>query len=228
MGAYLQNKSPEEIYNEYHGNHYTWNLRNVLDRTKIANLSFSYFNDQLKLDANANYYLITNYIYFGQDIPLNSIIPVQESSGISLLKISIGKKFQFRSYHLDGYVVYQKTDNEDVLRTPEIYTFNSLYKDQTFFKVLRTQVGIDMRYNTTYKALSYSPAASQFYNGEGVVYGSKPIFDVWVRASLRRANLFVKYDYINQGLFSKGFYTVKDYPMPDKLLKFGLSWNFYD
>lgn len=229
MGAYLQNKSPEEIFNAYHGNHYSWNLRNSLDRTKIANLSFSYLNDILKLDATAAYYLVNNYLYFKEeDGKAKSIIPVQESGAINLLKISVGKKFTYKSYHLDAYVVYQKTDQQRLLRTPEVYTFNSLYKDHTFFKVLKTQIGFDMRYNTTYSALSYSPAASQFYNGSNVVFASKPIIDIWVKASLRRANLFLKYDYINQGLFSNGYYTVNDYPMQDKLLKFGVSWNFYD
>ncbi|MES2650304.1 MAG: putative porin [Bacteroidota bacterium] len=229
MGAYLQNKSPEEVFNEYTGNHYKWNERIKLDRTKIANLSFGYVNDALKLDATAAYYLVSNYLYFGKDDAIEkAIIPKQESSDINLLKISVGKKFVFRSFHLDGYVVYQKTDSQGLLRTPEVYTFNSLYKDQTFFKVLKTQIGIDVRYNTTYATLSYSPAASQFYNDDPVVFSSKPVVDIWVKASLRRANLFVKYDYINQGLFSKGYYTVNDYPMQDKLLKFGVIWNFYD
>lgn len=228
LGAYLQNKSPEEIYNKYTGNHFQWNLRSSLDRTKIANLSFGYLNDALKLDASAAYYLVNNYLYFGDGPIVGSLTPLQEKGAINLLKITVGKRFQYKSFYLDSYVVYQKTDNTTILRTPEIYTFNSVYKDQTFFKVLRTQIGFDIRYNSTYNALSYSPAPSQFYNGVNVVFSSKPIIDIWVKASLRRANLFVKYDYANQGLLSKGYYTVNDYPMPDKLLKFGVSWNFYD
>lgn len=228
MGAYVQNKSPEEIFNEYRGNHYQWNLRNTLDRTKTVNLSFSYLNDVLKLDASAAYYLVTNYLYFAEGDSSKSIVPKQESSAINLLKISVGKRFEFGSFHFDSYVVYQKTDSQNLLRTPEVYTFNSFYKNQTFFKVLKTQIGFDVRYNTSYNALSYSPAASQFYNGVDVVFSSKPVVDVWVKAGLRRANLFVKYDYANQNLFSNGYYTVNDYPMQDRMLKFGLTWNFYD
>lgn len=226
LGAYLQNKSPEEIYNRYYGNHYRWKDTNF-DRTKTANLSFTYFNDKYNFEASAGYFLTSNYLYFVKE-GTNSILPTQESGDISLLKLTVGKKFNFRSWHLDGYVVYQKTDNQNVLRTPEVYTFNSLYKDQTFFKVLKTQLGFDVRYNTPYLAASYSPAASQFYNGDAVTFGSKPVVDVWVKAGLRRANLFLKYDYVNQGLFSRGYYTVNRYPMPDRMFKFGVSWNFYD
>lgn len=228
MGAYIQNKSPEEIFNEYKGNHYEWNERNNLDRTKIVNLSFGYINDALKLDASAAYYLVNNYLYFGKGVDDKSIFPMQENSPINLLKITVGKRFIFGGFHLDGYVVYQKTDSQNLLRTPEVYTFNSLYKDHTFFRVLKTQIGFDVRYNTTYTALSYSPAASQFYNGDAIIFSSKPVIDVWIKAGLRRANLFLKYDYANQNLFSNGFYTVNDYPMQDRLLKFGVSWNFYD
>lgn len=142
----------------------------------------------------------------------------------------MGKKFTYGKFNLDSYVVYQKTDNSGKLRTPEVYTFNSFYLDQTFFKVLKTNVGFDLRYNTPYQNYAYSPASGQFYLAtQPVTFNTEPIVDVWVKASLRRANIFLKFDYVNQGLFSKGYYTVDRYPMPDRqILKFGVSWNFYD
>lgn len=228
MGAYLQNKSPEQIYSQYTGNHYKWDNRTVFDRTKIANLSFNYQNDLLKADAGISYYLVNNYLYFKEEAPAKSITPAQESGAINLMKLHAGKRFDLGSFHLDAYVVYQKTDRQSLLRTPEFYTFNSIYKEHTFFKVLKTQIGFDIRYNSAYTALSYSPAASQFYNGDPVVFASKPIADFWIKASLRRANLLLKYDYVNQGVFSNGYYTVNDYPMQDRLLKLGVWWNFYD
>jgi hypothetical protein len=235
LGAYFQNKSPEEIYNRYVGNHYNW--LNNFDRTKTVNLSFKYLNDKLKLDATAQYYLINNYMYFkwrvsDQHTTLAdslTIVPTQLSGSINLLKIAVGKRFTFGKFHLESYVVYQKTDNPDVLRTPELYTFNTFYIDQTFFKALKTNVGFDIRYNTPYKNYSYSPAAGQFFAGEGQTFESTPIVDVWVKASLRKANLFIKCDYVNQGFPIKGYYTINQYPMQDRLLfKFGVQWNFYD
>jgi hypothetical protein len=235
LGAYFENKSPEEIYNRYFGNHYKW--VNNFDRTKTINLSFKYLNDKLKLDATANYYLINNYLYFksrASDVNASrvdsiTIMPAQLGGSINLLKIAVGRKFQFGKFHLDAYLVYQKTDNPGVLRTPEFYTFNSFYLNQTFFKALKTNVGFDIRYNTPYKNYSYSPAASQFYVGDSKTFDSTPIIDIWVKASLRKANLFVKCDYVNQGFPNKGYYTINQYPMQDRLLfKFGVQWNFYD
>jgi len=229
MSAYTQNKSPEEIYNRYFGNYYDWNERANLSRTKTTNFTFAYLNDFLKLDASAAYYLISNYLYFtASPTVANAIIPVQNSSEISVLQLKVGKQIDAGSFHVTAYGVYQKTDQQRILRTPEIYLFASVYKDQTFFKFLKTQLGFDVFYNDTYLAKSYAIAASQFYNGNDITFSSKPVVDAWIKVGLRRANLFLKYQYANQGLFNRGTYTVNRYPMPDRLLLMGLTWNFYD
>ncbi len=229
MGAYVQNKSPEELYDRYVGNHYQWDNRGQFSNVKTTNFTFNYLNNFLKLDASASYFLLNNHLYFGESpSDIKSIVPFQESGDISMLQVKVGKRLDWGSFHLDAYGVYQKTDYQTVLRTPEVYVFASIYKDQTFFKTLKTQLGFDVFYNDSYLAKSYSPAASQFYNGASSTYGSKPVIDAWLKVGLKRANLFVKYQYANQRLFSNGYYTVNRYPMPDRLLHFGVTWNFYD
>jgi len=227
LGAYLQNKSPEQVFSRYFGNHYNW--LTDFDRTKTVNLSFKYLNDKFRFDASAEYFLITDHLYFQQDTGLN-ILPMQNSAAMNLIKVTLGKKVNFGKFGLDSYVVFQKTDNPGILRTPEIYTFNTFYFAQTFFKVLKTNIGFDIRYNTPYKPFAYSAPASQFYlRDDSPEFASEPIVDVWLKASLRKANVFVKCDYVSQGLFSRGYYTIDRYPMQDRqLLKFGVQWNFYD
>lgn len=229
LGAYMQNKSPEQIYIQHIGNHDEWRNQSF-DRTKIINLSFNYLNDRLRLEAGAQYYLVNDYLYFAPKSAEEAleIRPMQNPDAISLLKLTLGKKFAFGKFNFETYVVYQKTDQQNILRTPEVYTFNTFFFNQTFFKVLRTNLGFDVRYNTPFQSYSYSPSTSQFYLGNGGQLNTEPVVDVWLRASLRKANIFVKYDYANQGLFSRGFYTTSRYPMPDSMLKFGVSWNFYD
>ena len=226
LGAYLQNKSPEEVYNRYFGNHYNW--VNDFERTKTLNMSFNYLNDKLKVDVGAQYYLINNYLYFKQVGNTTAIAP-EQAGNINMLKITAGKKFNFGKFYLESYLVYQKTDQPSVLRTPEVYTFHSFYVDQTVFKVLRTNIGFDVKYNTPFESYGYSPAASQFFlTSAANKLNTQPVIDVFLRASLRKANIFVKYDYVNQGLQSKGYYLTDKYPTPNRMLKFGVRWNFYD
>lgn len=225
VGASLLNKSPEQIYQRHFSNHYQW-IHNF-DNTKTVNFNFNYINEAVQADLKAEYFLLSNYLYFKKS-GLNSIEPAQEASDISLIRLSAKKTFNLGKFGLDQYLVYQKTNNENILRTPEVYTFTSLHFKQTFFKVLKTVIGVDVRYNTSYLAYSYSVPASQFYIGDPVKLDSKPVGAVWLKAGLRRANLFVKYDYVTQGAFDRGFYTVDTYPMGNRLFKFGVSWNFYD
>ena len=130
--------------------------------------------------------------------------------------------------HFDNYVVYQKTDHQDILRTPEVYTYSSLYFDATLFNVLKSQYGATVRYNTEYLAPSYAVGLGQFYNGANVTFSSYPIISVFFKTTLQRTNIFVQYDYLNQGLFSNGFYTVNRYPQMDRVIKFGVAWTFYN
>ncbi|HYK77439.1 MAG TPA: putative porin [Daejeonella sp.] len=227
LGAYSQNKSPEQVFERINYQFHQWNLN--FNRTKINNLSFLYENPKLQFSGKAEYFLVNNYLYFQETTPAKQIAPVQLGQKINLLKLSVGKNFSLGKFHLDNYLVYQKTNFKDILRTPEIYTYSSLYWANTFFKVLHTNIGADMRYHSTFKAPAYDINASQFYNDNSpVVYDSEPVIGVWIKATLKRTNLLLKYDYANQGLFSKGFYTVRAYPMQDALFKFGLSWKFYN
>lgn len=229
LGAYSQNKSPERIYEHLNYTYQNWDIAGGFDKTKVNNLSFAYENPKFRFNARADYYLITNYLYFeGSTFP-NEIVPRQEGGNISMLKVSVNKKFVFGRFNLESFAVYQKTDNESIIRTPEIYTFNSFYYSNKYFKgALRGDLGFDVRFNTSFTAPSYDINTSQFYNGYDVKYSSYPIGDVWGRFALRRANIFVRYNYVNQGLFSKGYYTVNRYPMPNSLVRIGLVWNFYD
>ena len=227
LGAYLQNKSPEQMYERVNYQYHSWN-RNF-SRSKINNLSFLYENAKFSLSAKAEYFLLSNYLYFKETSSAKQIEPAQLGTNINLLKITLAKDFKFGRFNLHNYIVYQKTDFQDVLRTPEIYTYNSFYYSSRLFKVMDTSIGFDIRFNTPFKAPAYAINVSQFYNdSRGLEYSSYPVADVWIKATLKRANLFLKYDYANQNLLSKGFYTVRGYPMQDKLLKFGVSWKFYN
>ncbi len=227
LGAYLQNKSPEEIFTRLNYQFHQWDLD--FKRSKIQNLNFRYENPAARFFVKAEYFRTLNYLYFQETNLANDITPVQANTDINLLKFSLGKHFRAGKFNWESLVVYQKSEQLNVLRTPELYTFNSLYYDINLFKVLRTHLGFDVRYHTEFQNPAYAINVGQFYNQENpVTYSSKPLVDFFVRATLKRANLFVKYEYLNQGMISNGYYTVDRYPMPDRILKFGVSWKFYN
>jgi hypothetical protein len=228
LGAYAQNNEAPLIFQNWISNHYIF--RNTgIGKQQINNASFTYVNDKLKLDLKAEYFLVTGYQYFEAQTPGGiDVAPAQLSSPLSLLKISAGKKFDFGRWHFEDYFVYQQSDNQSTLRIPQIYNYFNVYYTRLFFNVLNAAIGVNARYNTPYTAPNYAIGLGQFYNSVNFSFNSYPVITPYVKATLFRTNLFLMYDYANQGLQSNGYYTINRYPMPDKLLKFGVSWTFYN
>ncbi len=224
--GYSQNTSPPLVYTDWISNHFIWH--NSFSNQKTNSLSFNYINIPLKLDIKAEYFLISNYLYFTAQTGGIDAHPAQLNTDINLLKVSLGKSVAWRRWHFDEFLVYQKTDYQTTLRIPQFYSYTSLYYKMFLFNVLYSQLGMDVRYNSQYVAPSYAPGLGQFYNGPNVTFSSYPVASVFFRATLQHTNFFVMYDYANQGLFSQGYYTVNRYPQMDRLLKIGVSWAFYN
>ncbi|MEY3678189.1 MAG: hypothetical protein RI924_330, partial [Bacteroidota bacterium] len=125
LGAYLQNKSPEYIFNRINYQFHQWN--NDFKRSQIRNLNVLYENPAERISLKAEYFNIENYLYFGETATPNQIAPVQSGSALQLLKLSLSKHFKLAWLNLEHLSVYQKSDDLSLLRTPEFYTFNSLY-----------------------------------------------------------------------------------------------------
>jgi hypothetical protein len=234
LGAYTQNKSPEYLFEHVNYQYSKWDKS--FDKTKIHNLSFAYENPKFGFLGKAEYYLLSNYLYYKEvDNPnfnpaLTRLIePAQLTSNINMLKITVGEKLEFGNFRFDNFAVYQKSDFTSVLQTPEIYTWHSFYYNNTLVKVINMNVGFDVRFNTPFNNPSYSINVSQFYkDNANIEFSTYPIVDLWLTATLKRTNFFLRYDYINQGILSRGYYTVRRYPMPDANFRFGVSWKFYD
>jgi hypothetical protein len=224
--GYSQSSSPGLEYTDWISNHYIFH--NSFNNQKTTSLSFNYINPLLKFDLKAEYFLISDYLYFAAEPNGIDAQPMQLHSDINLLKVSLGKTVAWRRWHFEDYIVYQKTDNQNTLRTPQFYNYFDMYYKVFLFHVLYSNVGINVRYNSQYVAPSYAPGLGQFYNGPNVTFSSYPIASIFFKATLQRTNFFIMYDYANQGLFSNGFYTVNRYPQMDHLLKIGVSWAFYN
>jgi len=198
-------------------------------------LSFQYANPLLGFNGKVEYFLMNNHTYFKEvdnpnnDLLLARIIEPAQAGSLNLLKVSVGQNFNFRRFHLDNLVVYQKSDAMDVLATPELYTWHSFYYANILYDVMDFRIGADVRFNTPFKTPSYAINAGQFYNdNQGLEFSTYPIVDFWLTANIDRVNLFLSYNFANQHVYPRGYYTVRRYPMNPAFLRFGVSWKFYD
>jgi len=234
LGAYTQNKSPEQLFQRVNYTYHQWE-RNF-NKTKTTNLSFTYENPVLGFSGKAEYFLISNHLYFREvDNPnadprlLRVIEPVQWSNDINLLKLSVSQNFALGGFHFDNYGVYQRSDYNHILAIPELYTWHSVYYNDLLYKVVDFNIGFDVRFNTPFRTPSYAINIGQFYNDNaGIEFSTYPIVDVWTTATIKRVNLFLSYNFINQHVWPPGYYTVRRYPMQNANLRVGIAWKFYD
>ncbi len=219
-------RSPDFLYTHYASNNFIWTKN--FHKTALNHLSTNLTVSSKKFDVQGDYYLLRNVIYLD-----NSAVPKQYRTALSLLVLSASKRFDFWKITSISKLVYQKSENENVLDLPEITLYNSTYLTHLVnFRAtggkLLTMLGFDFFYNTKYYANAYMPSLASFYRQNIKQLGNYPYFDVFLNVQLKRLRFFLKVEHVNAGWINKNYFSVLHYPRNGRDLKFGLSWTFYD
>lgn len=226
------NKQKNDYFlNSYSSNHFRWS-NNFLtpEKTKIE-LTFN--NPDGNFEVGGNIGFLDNFIYFD-----TLAMPQQETNTFDIYSAFFQKKFKFWKFNFDNYFVYQKVENDSVLRLPAYTYFGSLYVEsilwnwkwmpEEFHDILSYQFGVEVYYHSEYYGYEYMPSIEQFYLQNEKMIGNYPIINVFVNVKISNARIFVKYEHINPGFVDKNPFTTLHYPLSESMLKMGLSWSFYN
>ncbi len=212
----------DRIQSRWFGNHFDWN--NDFSKTTSLQISGTYFNPALKLEATYRNHTFDNYLIWNEEAQ-----PEQLSKAVNISQFILKKDFKIGRFHLDNTVVYQVSTN-DSIALPTLWTRHQLYyQNYLFNNALYAQIGLDVRYNTNYYANAYAPATGQFYYQNSNLLQYYPRLDFYVSFRVKRARIYGLVRHLNQGLPGQmGYFAAPFYPMPDRSFNFGLSWLFYD
>ncbi len=218
----INNRKNEQAFyfNRYESNHFRFNnsfadklsnsiqLRYVnIKRNFSAGISLRNIQNDLYIDSNSNLQLIASYNY---------------------TQLYFQKLFRLGKFYLNNVVYLQENTSNNLVRVPLLHTYQSIYfQSYVFKKALFLRTGFDVRYYTKTEAYQYN-AALQAFQLDKVSLGDYPIIDFFITAGLKRAVLMVKVDHMNQGFWNRGSAYVRNYPLPDRAVKVGVRWNFYD
>jgi len=188
-------------------------------------LSASYAIPKLKTDLTVNYHLINNYIYNNKNAQ-----PEQLSSGLNIFQLIVNNQIDLGRFHLQNSVYFQQaTASEDVIRFPEIYSIHRLYMDLKLFKVMESQFGGVVRFNTPYQPDNFQPLTGQFFlqDTEVPLY---PIVDVFFNFRIQQFRFFIIGENLSHRTTSifDFQYNTYSYPIPDLQVRFGFRWLFLD
>ena len=243
--AYIKNLNPIFYYRHFHSKHYWWDNNDLskIMRTRIeGKLSVDRWKTQLKAGVEN----IKNYTYLdntsvkytetssGKEVTTykNDVAVKQNSGNIQVFSAALRQDFKLGIFHLDNEITYQKSSNQDVLPLPELTLYHNLYiKFGLAKKVLQIEMGADVPYFTQYYAPDYAPAIGQFYlQNKETRYklGGYPLLNGYINLHLKRTRIFIAMYNLIQGQGEKSYFLAPHYPLNPRLLKFGLSWNFFD
>lgn len=240
--AYIKNLNPTFYFRHFHSKHYWWNNEDLskIMRTRIeGKLNIDRWRTQLKVGVEN----IKNYTYLDNtSIKItdkqnevsfkNNIAVRQHSDNIQVFNAALRQDFKLGILHLDNEVVYQKSSNQQVLPLPDLVLYHNLYIQFGLAKrVLNIELGADVRYFTQYYAPDYAPAIGQFYlqNPETrFKLGGYPLVNAYLNLHLKRTRIFVQMYNLIQGTGEKSYFLAPHYPLNPRILKVGLSWNFFD
>ena len=218
------NRSPSYIYE---GNS-SFNLNNNLNTKKenITVLTATATNPRFTLMARN--ISIANYTYFKnfyQTDQFNGLVNLTQFSASTKNKI-VG--------HLNLYsdFIIQQTAGNNPVRVPLFYTRQRLAFEGNFFKNLNLSTGLDVSYNTPYKANNYSPVVGKFFPQDSITIKNLPQVNAFFNFRIKSLTVFIKIENINTVDISHGFgftnnnFAAPLYPTPGFVFRFGIKWGF--
>ena len=226
----MMNRQPSFWYEQWGSNHFEWH--NNFNKEFRIDLGSSFSYPARKFEFKFNYAIIKNYTDFD-----TTALPSQYSSGLSVAAISVRKDLRAWKFHLTTDVIIQKSSNVNILDLPLATVRSAGYFEHLFrFKKtggkLNFQLGVDVTYNTLYHPYSYMPATGRFYRQDLVSAGDYPYVNVFLNFKVKRTRAFIMFDHVNYGLMGgsvpPNYDMVPNYPMNIRMLRYGLSWTFYD
>jgi hypothetical protein len=214
------NQTPSWFLHHYNSNHFMWD--NAFTKQNIMKAGIRLRSSLLK--AGADYYHITDFIYFGTDT-----LPRQSDGSIDVANGFLSGKWTIHKVDLIGSLVYQYVSDKDVLRLPQFTGDVSVNFTQELFKhALRGQIGFDLYYTSAYSADAYMPATRVFHIQNVKELKQVFILDAILKLQVKKVRVFFMYNHLNSLFGKKDYYKTLHYPLQDGRFKLGIDWIFHD
>ena len=230
---------PVFYHTHYHSKHFWWDNEDwkKTSHTRVEGI-FSLQRTGSKLRVAVDN--ISNYAYFGTSYTIgnnsyrlnNSVSPRQCNKNISVLTAALSQRLHFGIVNLDATVTYQKSSKENIIPVPALNVYANLFLRFKIAHVLDCDLGADVRYFTKYEAPDYVPAMAMYAVQENeesrVTLGNYPIVNLYANFFLKHTRFFVMLSHLNSPGDGGNYFLTPHYPINERLLRFGVSWNFFN
>ena len=223
-GSYQVQSTYPEFYQQYYrSNNFIW----------LNNFDFTTLNEleggiawQKENHLKLRNVILSDYVYFTADGN-----PAQADENVSYLELQLRQNFDFWGFlHQDNDAIYQVASSGGrFYPLPKIVLRNSLYVDFSLFdRALLSIIGVELNYFSSFDSRFYNPGLGRFQIKNEDPVGNYPLLDVFAQFKISKGKVFVKYEHANMGLNGYNFFAAPHYPLPDRVLRVGISWRFFN
>ena len=238
--AFFHRSAPSFYMNQYYGKHYMWdnNLSQEIHSRILGEFSLQKTRTKLRV----GYDVLKNYTYFGIQndrvrsgdnylVQHNDLNVRQSSSPISLLTLQLQQDFRLGIFNWQNVLTLQKSSKDDILPVPIFNAYSNLFLRFKVARVLDVDLGVDGRYFTSYYAPEYIPGIGAFgiqeTEASRTKIGNYPHLNAYANFQLQHTRFFIMFTHVNSAEGGKYFFT-PHYPLNQRVLQFGVSWNFFN
>ena len=212
------NEATPYLMRNYLSNHFIWKN----DFGKERRVGFGGAIDIPRTGTNFTIGVenIQNHVYFNSDF-----LPAQHGGSVQVLSMRLNQDLHFGPFNWDNAITYQTSSDASVIPLPSLAIYSNLYFK---FRIatLKVQLGIDCDYYTKYYAPKYQPATASFANQTEEKFGNYPFMNAYANFKLSKVRFYVMMSHVNQGLFTKNYFSMPDYPLNPRRFQLGLSVDF--
>ncbi|MDO7849723.1 putative porin [Hymenobacter sp. M29] len=228
--------SPTLTQQELVGNNYEWHhlpgtatefsntsSTQLTGRLRFRLPDFGRFTQQ-HFEGSASLVNLANLVYYN-----TAGMPEQETAAKDLQIVHARHQVHFGRVGFDNQATYTRGGDVNGIRIPNLVTNSRVfYESYIFRKAMFTQTGIQVYYQSRYRAFDYSPSTQQFYQQDHFTITNHAVADVFFSADIKAVSVFLKMAYINQGIISNGYFTTPFYTGYPRRFQFGVRWNFFN
>lgn len=219
----IKNSSPDFYQESYISNHFRW--QNSFVKTNEIKVEGKLNLTKIGMEAIVSQSILTDAVYMDE-----SGMPGQHSGAVSITSLALRENLSFGPWNMNHRLLFQNSSNQEVMPLPAFAAQLSYFFDFYLVKkVLKLQIGADLFYNTAYKGYAFNPSSGLYHSQNTTSFGNYPWVDLFVAAKWKVVTPFIKYEHASQGFVTPAsYFGALHYPRNPSVLKFGISWNFYD
>lgn len=215
----FSNTANSYLLAHYISNHFAWDQS--LGKTREIKVGGKLMIPWTRTTLSAGVRNLQNYVYFNDEA-----LPTQFAGNVQVFSATLDQKLKFGIWNWNNTITYQVSSNKEVIPLPALAIYSNMFLEFKAFKVLNLQIGVDCDYYTRYYGLAYQPATMAFHTQHQQEVGNYAFCNAYLSAKLYKCRFYILWSHVNQGWFSKNYFSVPDYPLNPRCLQLGLCVDF--